>query len=511
MRGNQLKLGAILSYLQTVVHVLVGLIYTPVMIRLLGRSEFGLYNTVSSTISMLSILSLGFNSGYIRYYARYKKEENQEAINRLNGLFLLIFCIIGMVGFCCGLFLMQHLEMVFQDGLSTEEYSIARTLMLILTINLAISFPMSVFQNIISAHERFVILKLLGIVKTVLGPMLTLPLLLMGYRSVAMVSVTVLVALLVDLCYLIFVKRKLGERFWFNHFEKGLLFSLFSFTAFVALNTIIDQINWNVDKILLGRFKGTDSVAVYSVGYTLYNYYMIISLAVSGVFTPRIHKIYNEFKNEPAKLNAGFTKLFIRVGRIQYLILGLVASGIVLFGRGFIYFWAGEGYEDAYPVALLLVLPASIALIQNIGIEIQRAENKHKFRSIVYTVMALLNLVLSWFLCQKYGPVGSAFGTAVSLIVANGFIMNIYYHRQCGIDIPLFWKNIIQVSASYLVPIGLGWAMTYFLPAGSILGMAIEIVAYTLIYFVSVWLFGMNDEEKALVITPLRRVLHLKK
>ena len=77
MRGNQLKLGAILSYLQTVVHVLVGLIYTPVMIRLLGRSEFGLYNTVSSTISMLSILSLGFNSGYIRYYARYKKEENQ--------------------------------------------------------------------------------------------------------------------------------------------------------------------------------------------------------------------------------------------------------------------------------------------------------------------------------------------------------------------------------------------------------------------------------------------------
>ena len=29
------------------------------------KNEYGLYQTVASTISMLSILSLGFNSGYI--------------------------------------------------------------------------------------------------------------------------------------------------------------------------------------------------------------------------------------------------------------------------------------------------------------------------------------------------------------------------------------------------------------------------------------------------------------
>ena len=31
-------------------------------------------------------------------------------------------------------------------------------------------------------------------------------------------------------------------------------------------NQIIDQINWSVDKFLLGRFAGTTAVAVYGVG-----------------------------------------------------------------------------------------------------------------------------------------------------------------------------------------------------------------------------------------------------
>ena len=96
-KSNQLKLGALISYLQMALGIVVGLVYTPVMIRLLGKSEYGLYNTVSSVISMLSLLNLGFNSGYIRYYSKYKKEDDQEAIDRLNGLFLIIFLIIGAI------------------------------------------------------------------------------------------------------------------------------------------------------------------------------------------------------------------------------------------------------------------------------------------------------------------------------------------------------------------------------------------------------------------------------
>ena len=433
MKVNQLKLGSILSYVQMGLMAIIQLLYTPLMIKLLGQSEYGLYNTVASTISMLSILSLGFNSGYIRYYAIYKQKDDMDSISKLNGLFLFVFFIIGAIALICGLFITFHIHLVFDTGLTTEEYHIAKILMLLLTINLAVSFPMSVFSNIITAHERFVFLKLLGMGKTVLSPLITLPLLLLGFKSIAMVSVTVGVTFLIDICYLYYVLAKMKEKFIFKNYEKKLFISIFTYTAFIAINTIIDQINWNIDKILLGRFKGTAEVAVYSVGFALYSVYMMFSTSISGVFTPRIHRIVNSSENDTVEQREQLTEIFTKVGRIQFLILGLVSSGIYFFGFYFITkIWAGEEYESSYFVALLLIFPASIALMQNLGIEIQRAKNKHQFRSVVYAIMAVINLLLSIVLCQKYGAIGSAIGTAISLIIANGIIMNIYYYKKCN-------------------------------------------------------------------------------
>lgn len=506
MKQNQLKWGAILSYIQMAMNVVIGLIYTPVMLRLLGQNEYGLYNTVSSTISMLGILNLGFGASYIRYYSKYKAKDDRDAIAKLNGLFLIIFTVIGIIALVCGLFLTQHLNLLFDSGLTEREYQTAKILMLLLTLRLAISFPLSVFTNIISAHERFIFLRICGMGSIVLSPLLSLLLLLAGYRSVAMVMISVVLGTLFDLICLFYTIVCLHQKFVFYHFEKGIVRSLFSYTFFIAINLIIDQINWNIDKMILARFKGTAMVAVYSVGYSLYSYYMSFSTNVSGVFIPRIHKIVSETEMDSKEQKAQLTKLFIKVGRIQFLILGLIASGLVFFGRQFIvYFWAGKEYEQSYEVMLLLVLPASIALIQNLGIEIQRAENRHHFRSIVYFFMALVNLGLSIVLCQRYGAIGSASGTALALILANGFIMNIYYHKHCNIDILLFWKNILRMVVGLVIPVAIGILINYFMECTTVFTFVLGVLLYIISYIISMWLLGMNSEEKNLILHLLRR------
>lgn len=85
-----------------ILNVVIGLTYSRYMIRLLGQSEYGLYQTVSSTIAMLSILNLGFNSSYVRFFAKYKQADDYDSIYRLNGLLLLIFSAIGFVALLCG-------------------------------------------------------------------------------------------------------------------------------------------------------------------------------------------------------------------------------------------------------------------------------------------------------------------------------------------------------------------------------------------------------------------------
>ena len=83
-------------------------------------------------------------------------------------------------------------------------------------------------------------------------------------------------------------------------------------------------------------------------------------------------------------------------------------------------------------------------------------KNLHRFRSIAYAIMAVINFGMTVALCQLYGATGAAVGTAFSLIVANGFIMNIYYYKKCNVDVLLFWENIFCLSRGLVIPVIVG-------------------------------------------------------
>ena len=101
--SDQLKLGAILSYVSTGLNMAVQLLYTPLMIRLLGQSEYGLYTLVGSVVSYLSLFSLGFTGAYLRFYSQRRAKNDEEGIARLNGMFLTVFCVMSLAALVCGM------------------------------------------------------------------------------------------------------------------------------------------------------------------------------------------------------------------------------------------------------------------------------------------------------------------------------------------------------------------------------------------------------------------------
>ena len=116
MKVNQLKAGAVLSYISMGLGYLVSIIYTPIMLRLLGQSEYGLYNLVASVVAYLGILNFGFGSAYMRYYSRYKVQEDREKIASLNGMFLIIFSFIGFIAVIAGTILVLNTELVLEKN-----------------------------------------------------------------------------------------------------------------------------------------------------------------------------------------------------------------------------------------------------------------------------------------------------------------------------------------------------------------------------------------------------------
>lgn len=511
MKKNQLKAGSILTYIQMILNIVISVVYTPVMIRVLGKSEYGLYTTITSTIAMLAILNFGFSSSYIKFFTKYRQENDEDGEKRLNGLYVTVFLVIGLVALVIGSFLSFNLDIIFSTGLTQDEYKLARILMLMLTFNTAMNFPMSVFSSIVTAHEKYVYLKIVSCIKTVANPILMLPLLLLGFRSITMVVVTILVNLIADLLYMYYALYVLKAKFLFSKFEKKLFLSIFTYTSFIAVNIIVDQVNSNVNKLVLGRYRGTEAVAIYSVGFLIYTYFTSFSTAISNVFIPKIHRIVVEESSLTDKNNK-LTDLFIRVGRIQFYVLSLIATGFIFFGKPFIRLWSGiEEFEVSYFVALLLIIPSMVPLCQNVGIEIQRAKNKHHFRSIAYLIMALLNVILTVWLCQVYGIVGAAVGAAASLLIANGIIMNIYYHKEIGLDIIKYWKNVLRISLGIIPPSIYGILIMKRVENLGYFGLVKFGIPYVLIFVVSVWFLSFNKYEKDLVKDLLRKAKLLKR
>ena len=498
---NQRKAGVIISYVGQLVHILTGLLYTPIMLRLLGQSEYGLYQLVNSVVSYLSLLSLGFSAAYIRFYAREKAKGDENGIAKLNGMFMIIFGVISFICILCGMAMITNIRGIFGSGLTDAEYFTARILMALMVMNLALTFPNSVFNCIITSQERFLFQKTLILLQYLLNPFFTLPLLLLGFGSVGMVTVSTCLTLTVLLSNIFYCLKRLRTKFCFTGLRFSLLKEMWIFTFFIFLNQIVDQVNWSVDKFLLGRMLGTTAVAVYGVGGQINNMYLQLSSSVSNVFIPKVNKIVAETGDDNE-----LTRLFTQVGRIQFFIMALILSGVTFFGQSFIYFWAGDGYDASYAVTLLLIYPVTVPLIQNLGIEIQRAKNKHKVRSIVYFFMAIGNVFLSIPLIKLYGLVGAALGTTISLVIGNILFMNWYYYRRLGIDIWYFWKNIAKFIPALLLPTLLGICSMIFVTYNSLAKLGGGIIIYTIVYCVSIYFLGLNKEEKQMILGPLQRI-----
>lgn len=501
---NEKKMGVVLSYAGQFIHILTGIIYTPIMLRLLGKSEYGLYQLVYSVVSYLSLLSLGFAGSYMRFYSREKANDDQKGVAKINGMFLVIFLVMSFICVICGLGMVANIRCIFGSGLSEEEYTTARVLMILMVVNLALTFPNSIFNCIITSQEKFLFQKLLALFQYLLNPFLTLPLLIAGYGTVGMVSISTVLIFVVLICNIYYCFRKIHSKFSFLNLQFSLLKEMWIFTFFIFLNQIVDQINWSVDKLLLGRLAGTVSVAVYGVGSQINNLYIQFSSSVSSVFVPRVNRIVAETGD-----NEELTIIFTKVGRIQFMIMYLILSGFVFFGKLFIYYWAGEEYGEAYDVTLLLILPVTVPLIQNLGIEIQRAKNKHKARSVVYFFIAIANIFVSIPLINIFGPTGAALGTTLSLVGGNIIFMNWYYHNRLGINIKYFWKNIVKIAPAFIVP-GLCGIILMRIEYKNVISLAIGIIVYTFIYSISLYFFGMNKEEKSIVEKPIRKVLGMR-
>ena len=495
---SQRRIGAVLGYANIVVKNLVNLVYTPMLLSFVGQADYGVYQTSNSFVFSLTLLSFGFSEAYVRFYTQRRAHGTERDIRRLNGMYLLLYIVVSLAALLLGLAFAANASLVFSGGFTEEQVALACTLMSIMAVNIALTLFSTVFNAYIVAHEEFRFQQTRQLVTTLATPFAAFLLLNLGMGAVGVALAQLAVNLVLLALNVRFAVGRLGMRFDLKHFDKGLFAAVAVFSAWIFANQVCDLVNQSLPNILLGALSSATAVAVFAVAVNIRQVFYSLSTNMSQVFVPKINQIVAESDD-----NAVLTRLMTRVGRYQMVLFCWVYGGFALLGRFFISAWAGEGFSDAYWLILAMTLPVMVPLCQNTGIEIQRAKNKHKARSVVYLCMAALNVLFTLAAAPRIGYWAPAIAYIVSIALGNGLFMNWYYQTHIGLDMFYFWRRNLPVFLAGACVTVACIAVSELLPVASWFTFLAWGAVYSVVFAAALWAFVLTAEEKQAVSSRL--------
>lgn len=497
---NQLKAGVLLSYINIFLSNLIPIFYTPIMLNLLGQSEYGLYKLSSNITSYLSLVSLGISSAITRYLIKYKLEKSQEYEEKILGLFMIIFQVIAIVAFIIGLFLTLNLDIWYASSLTNSQLARMQIIVFIMVCNMSIGFALTPYISVVNAHEKFIFLQLMNILSTCVGPILNLIVLFLGYASIGMAVSSMIINVLVQLLYLIYVRNIIRIKPRYNNLPFELLREILGFSFWIFVSNIVSQLYNATDTVMIGAVPAlaTKGVAIYNVGTTFNSIMLTMTTALSNILAPKTNKMVfsGASQNE-------LTDFVTKIGRLQSYIVTLIITGFISFGQPFIYFYAGVEYSDSYWVAILVMIPNVIPLIQSACLNVIIAQNKHKFRSIVYLGIAISNVIGTWILMKFLGVIGAALMTGLSLFIGTGVIMNWYYNKKTGLNMRKFW---FEVGKIWIIPLLMSIFTLFISMVIDFYNLKVlltGIFVFTIFYCFMQIKFVMNKNEKNLILKPI--------
>lgn len=491
--SKQIKLGAIISYSTIFLSIIAGLIYTPWMVRQIGKSDYGLFVLVSSFLTYF-VMDFGLGQAIARFIAKYRVEGNEAKVNELLGLTARLYLWINLTIVFTLVVVFFFLGNIFKE-LSAEEISKFKTVYCIAGFFSVVSFPFTPLNGILIAYERFILLKMCDLFNKIGLIILMVIALMLGYKLYALVAINAGVGIILIVVKLHYLSKTTQIKIDFFYKSKILFKELFSFSVWISVIGIAQRLLMNITPTILAMFSGTVSIAIFSIGMVIEGYTYTFSSALSGLFLPHVSELSAK-KNNMEEIS----NLMIRIGRIQLFMVGILLIGIITLGKQFITLWMGPDFKDSYYVALFLVLPGIVTLTQEIGSTLLYVVNELKYRAFLFIGASVVSVIISVILAPKYGAIGSAIGIFSAVIICHVIGMNIVYWKVAKIDVPRFFQ---ECYLKMIPPLGLsllsGFLINAYIPAHNLITFAPKAILLGVVYILLMWSFGLNKDEKQLI------------
>ena len=488
---TQYKLGMFTAYIGFAISTLAGFILPPLIIGHLGSELNGLYNALTSFSVYFGMMDLGLGTAIIRFVAKYRAEGEIDRIPKYLYVMRYIYTLICVFTMFIGFGIMLFVPNIFKSSIPAGYERQAQFVFLFSLLSIVVTIFDNLYYSTIKAYELFFTSRSSEIVRVILRVILIISLLNLGYSVVSISFADFLTTFIIMLYRMLYVKTNLAIQFQKPKANEISIKEVFAFSAYIVIYSLSEKIFWQLDKVLLGIMSGGISVTIYTIGSQISSSISSVSSTVSSMYLP--HAVRTSKKED------NYTEIMAQMARYQLFVIIPVFLGFILFGRAFIHLWVGNGYDESFNIAVVLIATLIPVLLQSYGESLLKALNIQKVYATSMIVSVIVNILLTITLIPRIGAFGAALASAV-VNVLRCIFMAFYYQRTLDIGIISFIKFTTKnMFMSILLSLFAGYCLIHIFSTPGWPGLILEIVVFTCVYVISVYFTALNDRELIIV------------
>lgn len=435
-----------------IIIVLCNFVSRGVFVRLLPIDYLGINGLFNNILTLLSFADLGFGLSLAYYLYEPLANQNKGEIRQIVRYYKKIYHAIGYIVFIIGFLLLPFLEYIISECSIPNIYIIY----CMYVINASISYFNTHKTTLLSADQKSYIIAMYSNVIKVIKTIVSIILLVMTkdyilYYSVQIVATILsnyLIAKYVDKHYP-YINDQEGRRNG-NYIKKKMNNNMFAMMLHKFSSVVVN----GTDNILVSMFVSVASVGLYS------NYSMIInniSNVLSQFFWSMASGIGNFAASESYKKK---TQLFYTLLFLEFWLYGFCSICLFVLLSSFIKIWLGAEFILGQDIVFVLVLNFYLQGMRKIVLAFRDAEGLFRQDSYKAVLEAIINLVVSLYLVQRMGLVGTFIGTVISTVMTCVWLEPLVLFRN-GLQGGL--KRYYLRYLRYFVEVFCGGIVTYLI------------------------------------------------
>lgn len=488
------KIGIMLSYINTILSMVFGIILSSYLIKAIGDTEYGLYQTVTAFANYLLILELGTGTITQRNVVICSQKDDKKGIDKTISTMWLITIILALVILAISIGFYCSLGYLYQNTMTLVQIGYAKKIFFFFMGNLLLTFLTQTLNGYALGVKKFSFAQIAKLVKVVMRTITIIGITVFYKHSIVIAAVDFFLSFVIFLLTFNFCRKKCAMHIHVGLFDKSIIVESLPLCLALLLQSVIQQANNSVDKVIIGARLTVESVAVYSVAQYIYSIFVSVMIAPVTMYLPQVAKDLNRSLDRHR-----FTDTLIQPTRLITLISGIILFGFIGVGKQFIIVFYGIEKVQAWVYALILIIPLFLSMTNGVVNNILDITKKRLVRSLVLFGVTLVNILLTWIWVNQFGVIGAVIATAITMFVGQVIILNIYYNIAINIEIiRLYWNAYSRTIPIFVVCAAIAYIVSEFFPS-ALLGMLAGGGVYVVLVAFLLYKFSLNNTEKRIV------------